>query len=217
MSNPMERFYTPNWMGRAQIKRLRRHIPQGARVLEPCAGPGCLASELRAAGWAVTTGDLDPSVVVDHHWDFVEAVGLGRVEPFDAVITNAPFSLTTPMVKAAMAVAPLVSFLLPLSQLEAASGRGAILHHAGLWRVTTLPRGEFIYPKGVKRPKHGVSFTCIWATWKRGYTGRASMDWVTEQEKAKLMGQTDLVSLCQHKARPRPLQPQQMSLVGGAS
>lgn len=110
-------YYTPSWC----VDRLLETglVWLGGDVLEPCAGDGAIVraakqyeETCRPVQW--TTMDIDPSVDVDIHGDFLKA---DFKKNFDLVITNPPFSLADAFAKKCLDVAGQVIFLLRLSWL----------------------------------------------------------------------------------------------------
>mgnify|MGYP001552390382 FL=1 len=159
----LDRYYTPPWVIDALVTRLRSYLfPRSGVILEPCCGDGRLADALRAHGWQVVTGDIDPDVEADHHWDFVEAAALGRVPQVDAVVTNPPYRDVTRHVEAALSVSPFVALLMPLSWLEPCADRAQIWLERPPSYVLVLPRPSFT-GDGKTDPR-----TVAWYVWNRG-------------------------------------------------
>lgn len=142
----LDRYYTPAWPTEALLRRYM-FPASGGTVLEPCAGTGGIANVLRdvSRGPHVITGDIDPDVDVDHHWDFTQArfrpddfrAQLGH-RPVHQIITNPPYKEAEAIARAALALCPRVALLLRLTWLEPVQSRLDLLQR--LHTVIILPR-----------------------------------------------------------------------------
>ena len=174
----LDRYYTPTAQ-RAAVDVLMRHLPlgPGLELLEPCAGTGNIARELRRHGHRVTTADIDPEVsgLVDipecdalrHPW----APG-----SFDGVITNPPYKGAPALVRRLLPVGRIFSaHLLRLSFLEPCADRldlvGAAprVEDAGLALVIVMTRMSFTNDGKTD------SVTTAWFVWLRGWSGEARL------------------------------------------
>jgi len=153
MRDALDRYYTPRWVIDVLLEHLSRVVNgrplafkiQG-KILEPCCGDGRLADALRAGlHRTVVTGDLDPAVTADHHWDFRVAVQRGDVMPgeYGAVITNPPYRDVSTYVEAALSVSRFVAMLMPITWQEPTSDRWCIWRDAPPHWVLVLPRPSF--------------------------------------------------------------------------
>lgn len=154
----LDRYDSPSGLVEPMLARLLVPV-QGMTILEPCAGSGVLAKAMQLQGAIVTTGDIDSSLPVNHHWDFPEAVSTGQVGSYDAVITNPPFAGSELFVRAAREVAPLVALLMRITWMEAAKSRRDIWLNdppQAVWALS--PRPDFT-------GSGGDSATVAWFLW----------------------------------------------------
>ena len=147
MRDTLDRYYTPAWPTKALLERYM--LTGGTCILEPCAGTGGIAQVLKGVGRniRVITGDIDPSVDVDHHWDFTQA----QFRPDDFIkrlgqrprniITNPPYTVAEQVARAGLAICNNVCLLLRLTWLEPVPSRLDLLQN--LHRVLILPRVDY--------------------------------------------------------------------------
>lgn len=116
-------FYeTPTW----QIAALRRRVQISGAVLECCVGDVSLAKML--SDCEVATNDIDPQRAADFHLDAAKTDSWKEFPEVDWVVTNPPFNLAMPILKAAHAHAKFgVVFLLRLSFMEPTKEREQFL------------------------------------------------------------------------------------------
>ena len=151
MTRRIRDFYeTAPWQTRA----LLAHQPITGLVLEPCAGDGSLANELRLASDArVVTNDIDVSRLADYHFDASDYRLFDRIEadigPIDWVVTNPPYAMPrcTQIVRLAVERARVgVAMMLRISFREPTAKvnpRGPFLSTHPISRLLTLPRYSF--------------------------------------------------------------------------
>lgn len=145
----------------------------GKLILEPCCGQGHLSQIMELYGHQVISTDL-----VDRGY------GIGGVDfltdniydslPYDAVITNPPFSLAIPFIEKSLKLAPLVCMLLRLAFVESERRDKFFKQYPPRYiavfrrRVRTSKNGEF--------PEGEASATChAWFIWERGYKGNPEL------------------------------------------
>jgi hypothetical protein len=124
---------TPAWATRALLVRLGGLFDRRSPIVEPCAGQGRMADALTRAGFAVVTGDVDPTYKPHRVWDFVAWAKANRAsarpERFDQIVTCPPRATfahkrrqyeARDFVEAALSCAPTVAMLLHPSALDPA-------------------------------------------------------------------------------------------------
>lgn len=189
--NHLDAYFTPPELTRAHLFHLanRPSLPRDnrpPRVLEPCAGDGWIADELRAAGYEVITGDVDPKYGTDHVVDFLsdEAVGLYQELKIDMIITNPPWSRSAEFVRQALKITPWVSMLLRMTFLEPCEGtrrsyRLDLLDE--LAHVQILPRTRFIHGK-----KGTDTVPPAWFIWELRENMTATMESLSKKQVQNL-------------------------------
>ena len=127
-------------------------LEQFPRILEPAAGRGAIARELRTEGWTVIAHDLidyegrdyDISVGIN----FFEARELGYL---DAIVTNPPYRLADHFIRKGLELGVPVIVLLRLMALEGAK-RSDIMEHlrhvfVGIERLPMMHREGWTGPR----------------------------------------------------------------------
>lgn len=225
-----DRYYTPAWMTHFFMEYLGQKVV-GKRVLCPMAGQGHISTMLRDFGAEVVTGDIDKSVSVDHHWDWIvessrsKAAFRRRYGSFDWIIDN-PFWDLGKGYKAADALlgslkhVPNVAFLMSTAWGCPVACRNFVHDQHTESMELRLPRGKgYITPHTEKkndRPAGGSS----WFVWLQDepptngtITHRVSVSRYERHINAQ-KGQTDLVDFLNGiPAAGRGKEPTQGSLV----
>lgn len=140
-------FYrTPVWMTLALLEALPSL--RGLRVLEPCVGDGAISAVLEATygdDIDLVTNDrvVRPPHVPDFTLDATRLESWRAFPPCAAAITNPPFDQALPIADLALAQAPLVALVLPLSWLEPTKERGPWLQAHPPQRLIAMPRHDF--------------------------------------------------------------------------
>lgn len=145
----------------------------GKFILEPCCGQGHLSQIMELYGHQVISADL-----VDRGYgvggvDFLQPTPYDGL-PFDAVITNPPFSLAIPFIEKSLKLAPLVCMFLRIQFLE--SERRDKFFEQYPPRYVAVFRKRARTSKDAKFPKGESSATCYaWFIWERGYKGNPEL------------------------------------------
>lgn len=172
---PLDFYPTP--AGAAVLATLLDRVEISGRVLEPCAGAGDLADPLAAHGIAVVTNDVDRRRVVDYHGDAADAGAACWRGGYDWIVTNPPFRRAAPILATSYDQARIgVAFLLRLTFLEPAAGRGAWLveHAPHLSDLIILnPRPSFTADNKTD------SVTVAWFVWRRAWSGATRVAFAT--------------------------------------
>jgi hypothetical protein len=143
-------------------------------IWEPAAGRGAIVNVLREHGHAVIASDVHDYGGLHFVGDFLaqEKMPAGC----EAIVTNPPFKIAGPFVEHALRLSPLVIMLARLAFVES-DRRTPILEGAGLATVHVFrKRLPMMHRDGWqgRRASNAVAFA--WFTWKRGYTGRTTID-----------------------------------------
>lgn len=142
-------------------------------VWENACGAGHLSQVLELYGHQVISTDL-----VDRGY------GIGGVDflqpnpydslPFDAVITNPPYSLALEFIQKSLKIAPVVCMFLRLAFIE--SERRDKLFTENPPRYIAVFRKRVLCSKNAVFPKGESSATChAWFIWERGYRGNPEL------------------------------------------
>jgi hypothetical protein len=167
------------------VPALLRSVPITGRVLEPAAGRGHLSSELKRAGYEVTSFDVKP--YADPLIDDI-AVGdiraLKSLAGFSWVITNLPYrdleELAEILIKIGIRDGCNVALLVRTEWLIPKARRNLIHRHpsfAGAVMLTARPRWV---PR--ERERASPQHTFSWAVWST--TARGSDPWLRFSGKA---------------------------------
>ena len=146
----------------------------GKLILEPCCGQGHLSQIMELYGHQVISTDI-----VDRGYgiggvDFLADNLLYDSLPYDAVITNPPFSLAIPFIEKSLKLAPLVCMFLRIQFLE--SERRDKFFEQYPPRYVAVFRKRARTSKDAKFPKGESSATCYaWFIWERGYKGNPEL------------------------------------------
>lgn len=184
----LDRDYTPDEVAAAFVRWLR--IPAVARVLEPSVGGGAWVRALRGAGRVVIGADIDPGarglamVDIPLVGDFAGEMGQGNPSPlfaagpFDLVLGNPPFGPALAHLRRALALAPVVAFVLRQTFIQptpkgvvrngvqVSEPRRDFLRANPPWAVWYWPdRIAFGGAAGSDSVLHGLHI------WRRGHTG----------------------------------------------
>jgi hypothetical protein len=110
-----EAYFTPAAAVYSLLALEGEHLPR--RIWEPAAGDGAISRILLAAGYDVVSTDL-----CDYGWDGchsgVDYLKAPAIQNIEAIITNAPFSLTLAFARKALREVSYVALLQRLSWLE---------------------------------------------------------------------------------------------------
>ena len=148
------------------------NIPKEYKILEPACGNGAITKVLMENGYT----DI---VSYDKEKDFLSEP---KINYFDYILTNPPFSLAQEFILQAKRVAKIgFSFLLPLSYLHGKK------RYDEIWTDTIFPLSEIHvftrYPMlGESLRSDGCYSTGMlvyaWFTFIRGYEGKPEINWI---------------------------------------
>lgn len=194
MTNYLEQYFTPPEVTRALLSRLP--LPEGAGIVEPCAGEGWISRELPESV-AVITGDVDRTMpVLAPGCDFFSRRASQSYWQADIIITNPPWSDAARFVRRALEITPNVAMLLRLTFLEPCNATDDSRRVDLLKKLRAhivMPRVSFI--KG----KRGTdSVPPAWFIWGFNWLSHEELpafDFVTTDELARHAGQQSLFSL----------------------
>ena len=164
-------------------------------ILEPCAGPGRMASVLRRHPGVerVITADVDPQHPVDYVCDATDPAAPVWALEVDFVITNPPFSQAPLILPLAMQAAKIgVAFLLRVTYNEPVGNRAE-------WLQANADHMRHHMPFGSPRPNFKVEgtdwATVSWFVWLKHWTWKGRgvhpppfvfiTDWNQNREKAR--------------------------------
>lgn len=176
-----ELYKTPRWQLEALLRRV--DFPEWTRVLEPCAGNGAIAGPLcEAHPFYVTANDLvERDYALDAQLDATTREAWESFGPYEAVITNLPFSLALPILEHALEHAPFVATILRRTWDEPTEERGA-------WLAAHPCTGQIVMPRHSYRGEGSDSTTTAWFIWERGQRWlRQPFNVVTKQERDELI------------------------------
>lgn len=188
---PNDWYPTPPALTYALLDVAPRYGVEIPRTLcEPCNGDGSISSILRARGYDVRTGDLDPfwNEVTDagESLDFLGARALdfyaGR-----AMLSNIPFdkNVAPLLVKRALDLNPWAATILPLNWLEQCENRKAIAPASGLCIIFQRCAHTDFTGGG------GDSKTVMWRIWDPSL-GRLECAHVSREQLDEYAGQLSL-------------------------
>lgn len=148
----------------------------GKYIWEPCAGKGHLSEALIAFGHNVLSTDLINRGYGIGGIDFLKPT-LYDFLPFDAIITNPPYSHALECVKRSIELAPVACHFLNIRFLESAKRRKFFDLHP--------PRYVCVFTERIPSSKNGLfplkenSAVCYaWFIWMREFTGRPEIIWL---------------------------------------
>lgn len=148
----------------------------GKYIYEPCCGRGHLSEALVAFGHKVLSTDLVDCGYGIGGVDFLRPTPYDSL-PFDAIITNPPYSHALECVKRSIELAPVACHFLNIRFLESAKRREFF--------NSFPPRYVCVFGERIPSSKNGLfppkesSAVCYsWFIWMRGFTGRPEIIWL---------------------------------------
>lgn len=148
----------------------------GKYIWEPCCGRGHLSEALVAFGHKVLSTDLIDRGYGIGGVDFLRPTPYDSL-PFDAVITNPPYSHALECVKRSIELAPVACHFLNIRFLESAKRREFFNSFS--------PRYVCVFSERIPSSKNGLfpvkekSTVCYaWFIWMHGFTGRPEIIWL---------------------------------------
>lgn len=169
-------FYeTPPWLTLLTLA----NVPLSGKILEPCVGPGAIASILEMAGLEIASNDIDPAKPADFHLDATLPESWAEFPEVDWVITNPPYAdMSAPIVKLAYA--------------HAAKGIVMVLRQN--WAEACEDRREFL---AAHPPTMQISVPRY--CYRKGANGKWATDqcptWIYVWDKADISGLTKIITL----------------------
>lgn len=153
-----------------------------SRVWEPACGPGQIVRFLRAEGHDVVATDLVDYGCEDStaRRDFL----MERSAPdgVQAIVTNPPFKLAEQFAVQAKRFAPETHMLLRLAFLEGLRWKRGLADELESVLIFA-PRLPFMHRHDYDGPRHSNSgMPFAWFSWRLGYTGKPTIDWVNWRE-----------------------------------
>jgi hypothetical protein len=128
------------------------YLPKGWTIWEPAAGKGYLASALRGAGYRVIASDILTGQ------DFLR---WQPAEPWDAIVTNPPYSLRREFIARCYALGRPWAMLMTLTTLE--GRRQELFRRHGVELLLLDRRVNFETPNGTGS---GAWFPVAWFCWR---------------------------------------------------
>jgi hypothetical protein len=142
-------------------------------IWENACGLGHLSQILELYGHQVISTDLIDRGYGVGGVDFLQPNPYDSL-PFDAVITNPPYSLALPFIEKSLRIAPVVCMFLRLAFIE--SERRDRLFTENPPRYIAVFRKRVLCSKNAVFPKGEASATChAWFIWYRGYKGNPEL------------------------------------------
>lgn len=154
---PLDRYDTAAWMTEVLLRHVREL--RGRLLLDPCAGNGTMAAQLRPRFQRVITNDLDPRTMTQRHRNACHA-GLWEEALPDWTVTNPPFSHAGRIARHALDYSLRgVALLLPVTFLEVCKDR--------LWIDAEPPQRILVLPRTRFRGQATDRVTVAWHIWSR--------------------------------------------------
>jgi hypothetical protein len=176
----LDQYFTPESATRAL---LATHPNISGHILEPCAGPGQMASVLAGVGHT-ETNDIDPGFGCWYSDDATKPAFWQSVPRPDWVVSNPPFECCVPIIVGALEAARRgVAMLLRLSFLEPCKERADLLSIRPP-SLIVLPRISFTGDGKTD------NVTCAWMIW----------DFWAKSTYVKVLSKAQIAEL----DRPRP-------------
>jgi hypothetical protein len=152
-------------------------------ILEPGAGRGDIASELRATGRRVITSDIaDYGFPLDYQQDFLTTTAMPP--GCECILTNPPFRWVEEFIEHSLKLSPLVIMLLRLAFFEAGSGkqrkhilRRYVLDEVPPARIHVFRRRLPMMHRDTwtgKQSNSGMAFA--WWVWDANHVGPTTID-----------------------------------------
>lgn len=117
-ADPLQRYYTPDWVVSHAIKYLLPVICKDDPhwIIDPCCGDGAFAEQLAKAypEAVVTTNDKDPCVAADTHDDWLDSNASDVKCQYDLLMTNPPFKYALEFADKGLRVAKTVVLLVEM-------------------------------------------------------------------------------------------------------
>lgn len=167
---PQDFYATPVDVTQVLCERMaldRQPLP--LLIREPCCGEGHISEVLRHYGHTVDSSDIRHTGYGSGGVDYLASRDHSHTYPYDAVITNPPFSDAEAFIRRALEDAPLVAMLLP-SGFWHARGRSRLFESRPPQAILALTwRPAFLEAERGKSPL----MNCIWTVWADLDNGRA--------------------------------------------
>lgn len=151
------------------------------QILEPACGSGCLSVRLEELGHDVKSYDI-----VDRGYGEKKDFFSITQPPFTgdyAIVTNPPYKFAKEFVLHAIELVPVGSLVCMFLKTTFAEGKGRFNSLFRIYpplavlqcveRVLCAKNGDF-----KTRKKEGSAVAYAWWVWKRGHTGRTTLDWI---------------------------------------
>lgn len=148
----------------------------GRLIWEPCCGQGHLANIMQLYGHKVVCTDLIDRGFGVGGVDFLKPSKY-YTEPWDAIITNPPYSFALECVQRSIELAPVCCHFLNIKFLESAKRRKFFAEFP--------PRYVCVFSSRVASSKNGIfphdeqgTVCYAWFVWFRGFKGRPEIIWL---------------------------------------
>lgn len=151
------------------------------QILEPACGSGCLSVRLEELGYDVKSYDI-----VDRGYGEKKDFFSITQPPFTgdyAIVTNPPYKFAKEFVLHAIELVPVGGLVCMFLKTTFAEGKGRFNSLFRIYpplavlqcveRVLCAKNGDF-----KTRKKEGSAVAYAWWVWKRGHTGRTTLDWI---------------------------------------
>jgi hypothetical protein len=143
-------------------------------ILEPCAGPGLMAKELKPFANFVFTNDIDPEFNTSYIGDASKPWATCWHKNYSWVVTNPPFNMATPILQNALECSTIgVAFLLRLTYLEPVKSRVELLseYSDNMTHIIPVSGPRPNFRVGEINPKTGKKYgtdnaTVAWIVWQ---------------------------------------------------
>lgn len=171
---PADLYPTPEDCTYSLLPYIAPLLPPNAYVLEPACADGQMVRPLREFGYNVTGYDLRPDVLGGEGGvDFLDAKKFPKpIVPFDAVITNPPFSAAEEFIYRALEIAPVAVMLLKAQYWNTKGRRRLFRKTRPLMELNLTWRPAFLADERGKSPL----MDCMWIVWQRGHTGSCTTE-----------------------------------------
>lgn len=145
-------------------------------IWEPCCGQGHLSETMRLYGHKVLSTDLIDRGYGISGIDFLKPTPFD-IEPFDAIITNAPYKYALECVKRSLELAPIACHFLNIKFLESGKRKEFFQNYPP--RYVAVFSERVPCSKDGKFPKTESSTVCYaWYIWYRGFKGNPEILWI---------------------------------------